>query len=393
MIQQTAAKPKVAFVASVYRHLAAFHKPYMEWFQHQGFEVHAYGQQDIGKEEVQNTGVICHDIPFQRSPFQLDNVRALKELTKSFQEELFQVVHVHTPVASVLGRIAAKKSNVPTVFYTAHGFHFFKGAPLKNWLTFYPVERLMAKYTDYLVTINEEDFRRAKRFPVKKEVLFVKGVGVDRQVYESGRLSGQLKLEKRQELGIGADEFVIICVAELSERKNQMQLIEALGKMRKDGPVKCLLVGNGESEEKLKAMVDQLNLKKTVQFLGFRRDVPDLIEIADTVTLLSKQEGLPRAIMEALAAAKPVVVTDVRGNSDLVIHGENGYAVELGNIDATVRAFESLMNSRDQLNKMGKKSRELSEEYDTVRIAKHMEKIYKKATHVASHFSPREEIG
>lgn len=386
-------QPKVAFVASVYRHLAAFHIPYMKWFQLHGFDVHAYALADIGKEEIERIGVTCHDISFQRSPFQLDNFRALKQLTESFQEERFQVVHVHTPVASVLGRIAAKKSNVPAVLYTAHGFHFFEGAPLKNWLTFYPIERLMAKYTDYLVTINEEDFRRAQRFQVKKEVLFVKGVGVDRDGYGFGSQSEQRKKETREKLGIGETDFVIICVAELSERKNQVQLIEAVRQLKTDVPVTCLLVGNGESEEKLKAMVDRLGLSEKIQFLGFRKDVPELIEMADVVTLLSKQEGLPRAIMEALASGKPIVTTDVRGNRDMVVHGENGFVVGLGNVEETVRAFEMLSNRRSILDKMGEKSWELSGQYDTTFILKEMEHIYTKAARGLPHVFRQEEIG
>lgn len=370
---------KAAFVASVYRHLSAFHRPYMEWFQLQGFEVHAYGLPDHGKEEVERMGVICHDISFQRSPFGWDNVQAFKQLTESFQKEAFQVVHVHTPVAGVLGRIAAKRSRVPAVLYTAHGFHFFKGAPLKNWLTFYPVERIMARYTDYLVTMNEEDFTRAKQFPVKQEVLFVKGVGVDRKNFSNENKAR--RHETRQVLGIEANHFVIVCIAELSARKNQVQLLEALRRLKTNQPVTCLLVGNGEAEELLKSLVKQYGLLDKVQFLGFRHDVPHLIEAADAVTLLSKQEGLPRALMEGLAAGKPIITTDVRGNRDLVIQGQNGYIVELGNIEDTVQAFEHLINRpHDERKQMGERSRELSRQYDEGFILEEMERLYEKAT-------------
>ncbi|SIQ33799.1 glycosyltransferase family 4 protein [Domibacillus enclensis] len=390
-MDQSGARPKVAFVASVYRHLAAFHLPYMKWFQLQGFDVHAYGLPDNGKEEVERIGVLCHDVTFQRSPFQLDNIRALKQLTASFQQEGFQVVHVHTPVASVLGRIAAKRSNVPAVLYTAHGFHFFEGAPLINWLTFYPVERIMAKYTDYLLTMNEEDFKRARRFPVKQEVLFVKGVGVDR----SGFLgeNDQRKKETRARLGIGEKEFVIVCVAELSDRKNQVQLIEALHQLKTNRPVRCLLVGNGEGEEKLRQMTAAYGLSDVIRFLGFRKDVPELIEASDVVTLLSRQEGLPRALMEGLAAGKPIVTTDVRGNRDLVVHGQNGYVVGLGHVEETVWAFDRMINRPHMLKEMGGQSRELSRQYDTFFILKEMERVYKRATQHVPYVYKQEEIG
>ncbi|WNS81211.1 glycosyltransferase family 4 protein [Domibacillus sp. DTU_2020_1001157_1_SI_ALB_TIR_016] len=390
-MREQSVRPKAAFVASVYRHLAAFHIPYMKWFQLNGFDVHAYALPDHGKEEVERIGVVCHDIPFQRSPFQADNLRALKQLTDSFQEESFQVVHVHTPVASVLGRIAAKRSSVPTVLYTAHGFHFFKGAPLKNWLTFYPVERIMAKYTDYLITMNDEDFTRAKRFPVKQEVLFVKGVGVDRSGFSSQ--SEQRRQETRGKLGISDDGFVIACVAELSARKNQVQLLEALHQLNTSVPVTCLLVGNGEAEEDLKAIVKRDGLSERVQFLGFRKDIPELIEAADAITLLSKQEGLPRALMEGLAAGKPIITTNVRGNRDLVIHGENGYVVELGNVKETVWALEQLISRPDERKKMGMKSRELSCQYDEAFILKEMSHLYEKATQRVAYGVGQEEIG
>lgn len=384
-------RPKAAFVASVYRHLSAFHKPYIQWFQLHGFEVHAYSLPDHGKEEVERMDVICHDIPFQRSPFQADNLRALKQLTNSFQKEAFQVVHVHTPVAGVLGRIAAKRSKVPAVLYTAHGFHFFKGAPLKNWLTFYPVERIMARYTDYLVTMNEEDFFRAKQFPVKREVLFVKGVGVDQREFSHDNET--CRLQTRSKLGIEENGFVIACIAELSERKNQMQLLKALRQLHTKRPVTCLLVGNGDQEEELKEMAKEYGLTDIVQFLGFRKDVPALIKAADVVTLLSKQEGLPRALMEGLAAGKPIITTNVRGNRDLVIHGQNGYIVELGNIEETVQAFESMINRPDDLKEMGERSRELSCQYDEAFILKEMEKLYEKATQRMPFAVGQEEMG
>ena len=162
---------KVAYIATVYRHLEAFHLPFMKLLQNKGFVVHAYAAPDYSKEGVKKQGVICHDIPFQRSPFHPENVRAFKMLYNSFKNERFCFIHVHTPVASVLGRIAAKMAGVPCVMYTVHGFHFFSGAPIQNWLLFYPVERWMARWTDYLITINNEDYRRAKHFPVRKEIL------------------------------------------------------------------------------------------------------------------------------------------------------------------------------------------------------------------------------
>src|SRR5690606_11678819 len=210
---------KVAFLAAVYRHLEAFHLPYIKLLQQKGCEVHAYAYPDQGKIEVQNKGVICHDIQFKRTPFHVNNMKALMMLFQSFKVEPFDLIHVHTPVASVLGRIAAKMSGNPFVIYTAHGFHFFTGAPILNWLLYYPVERLLSRWTDYLITINEEDYQRAKRFPVRREVLYVQGVGIDiNQFLLLNEM--EIRKQKRKELGIRENDFVILSVAELNKNKN-----------------------------------------------------------------------------------------------------------------------------------------------------------------------------
>lgn len=155
---------KIAFVATVYRHLEAFHLPFMNLFLKKGCEVHAYASPDHGKNGVLKAGIICHDVSFQRTPFHINNVKALFKLYQSFKKEYFDIIHVHTPVAGILGRWAAKIVGIPCVMYTAHGFHFFSGAPILNWLLYYPAERWTAKWTDYLITINDEDYQRAKIF-------------------------------------------------------------------------------------------------------------------------------------------------------------------------------------------------------------------------------------
>ncbi len=373
---------KVAFIATVYRHLEAFHLPFINLLQKKGCEVHAYAAPDHGKEGVRQQNVICHDIPFQRSPFHLGNVKAFKRLYQSFKEEQFDLIHVHTPVAGILGRLAAKMVGIPCVIYTAHGFHFFQGAPLLNWVLYYPAERLVARWTDYLITINDEDFKRAQRFPVRKKVMYVPGVGVDtNEFYFSNK--EEVRRQKREELGISDNDFVILSVAELNENKNIAQLIDAMSYM-KQKLVKCLVVGDGNSREKLEKKANELGLAETVYFLGFRRDVPELMAFSDVVTLLSKREGLPRALIEGLAAGKPIVTTNVRGNRDLVENGVNGYVVSLGDTQRTVKAFMELLNDRGLRTNMGKMSFEKVQQYDIANILKKMEELYEKALSTSS---------
>lgn len=376
----TKKKDKIAFVASVYSHLEAFHIPYMIRLQDKGYEVHAYSQGVHGKEAVEKAGVICHDIPFERSPFRRGNLTALRELTSSFKSEEFQTVHLHTPVASILGRIAAKAAGIPSVIYTAHGFHFYKGAPLSYWLLYYPVERLMARWTDYLITINQEDYRRAETFPVRKQVVYVPGVGINCDEYlVPDEITAKLKL--RSQLGLTDDDFVILCVAELIPRKNQIQLIKAVEYMAAHHqPVHCLLVGTGCNEADLKNYVAKQGLGHCIRFMGFRRDVRELMAASDVVALLSKHEGLPRVIMEAMAAGKPIVATGIRGNSDLVKDGETGYLVPVNDVKFTVDSFSKLLNNPERRLAMGKKGRESVAEYTIENVLPQMEKTYDEAT-------------
>lgn len=376
---------KVAFLATVYRHLEAFHSPYMKLLQNKGFEVHAYAAPDYGKEGVIKQGVICHDIPFQRSPFHPENVRALKMLYNSFKNERFCFIHVHTPVASVLGRLAAYIAGIPCVMYTAHGFHFFSGAPFQNWLLYYPVERWTSRWTDYLITINNEDYRRAKHFPVRKEILYVPGVGVDISQFQFSN-DAEARRRKRLELGIQESDFVILSVAELNENKNITQLIVAVSYMKRifdremqTLSIKCLLAGDGDQRQQLMEKVKELKLNDHICFLGFRKDIPELMAASDVVVLLSKREGLPKALMEALAAGKPIVTTDVRGNRDLVEDGVNGYVVKVGDVTGTAEAFMKLIKNENERIQMGKANREKAKMYDLKNILVQMEKIYEKA--------------
>jgi len=262
------------------------------------------------------------------------------------------------------------------VLYTAHGFHFYKGAPLKNWLLYYNMEKLAAHWTDGLITINEEDYKAAQKFKLRKngKMFFVPGVGVDVVSLEQ-RIASIDRSEKRKELGLSADAAVIITVGELNANKNHIQVLEALSKLNKTN-FHYLIVGNGEDEQKLQKAVNELLLRDKVSFLGFRRDVPELLTASDVFILTSRREGLPKAVMEAMAVGLPIIATDVRGNRDLVKSGENGYLVPLGNAEQTAIAIERLIDSEDLRRSMGGKSKELVKQYDLQNILKEMEKIY-----------------
>ncbi|UFJ42501.1 glycosyltransferase family 4 protein [Brevibacillus humidisoli] len=370
-------QPKVAYIASVYRHFEAFHLPYFALLQEMGCEVHAYAAPDDGRQSVERMGVCCHDIAIQRSPYSWTNATALGQLIHSFRREQFHLVHVHTPTAGILGRIAAWVTGVPKVVYTAHGFHFYRGAPWLNWLLYYPLEWLMARITDLLVTINEEDFTRSSHFPVRSKAIHIPGVGVPSEWYRIPQ-SCSFRSVLQAQMGVERDALIILCVAELNKNKNQQQLLEAIH-MIKDQPIHCLLVGDGEMREYLQRLAEQLGIDDCIHLMGYHRNVHQMVAAADLCVLVSRREGLPRAIMEAMAAGKPVVATDVRGSRELVRDGENGFLVPIGDAQAVAEALRTLCKDRELRKSMGLRSRELAARFHLRSCLEQWEAIYRDA--------------
>uniref|UniRef100_UPI00403FBE89 glycosyltransferase family 4 protein n=1 Tax=Paenibacillus sp. FSL R10-2734 TaxID=2954691 RepID=UPI00403FBE89 len=367
----------------------SFHLPYMELLQQKGCEVHAYAQPGEARLRLEEKGIVCHDVPIQRSPLQMRNWAALGILTESFKKEGFQFVHVHTPVASILGRIAAHRAGVPCTLYTAHGFHFFKGAPLLNWMLYYPLERLMARWTDVLITINSEDHERAQKFSVRKKVTYVSGVGLDLQVYGSEQEhceAAKEKAERRRQLfnlrKSDNDElpFVVLCVAELNANKNQKQLIEALGQLGVlAGNIHLAFAGTGPFDHTLTELANRLGVNDQVHLLGYRKDIPDLLRACDVAALVSYREGLPRAIMEAMAVGKPVIGTHIRGIRDLIEHESTGMLVPVDDITVTAKALIQLRDDPALTKAMGEANKERIIRYGLPAVLRAMDSIYVEA--------------
>jgi len=372
----TEGRRKILFVATVESHLLNFHIPFMKLLQEKGYEVHVATKLGNREQEFDDIGVIKHNIDFSRSPYSPKVFKSLQQMEKLLTEIRFSLVHVHTPVAAFVTRLACQRTNTHPVLYTAHGFHFYKGAPLKNWLLYYNMEKLAAHWTDGLITINEEDYKAAQKFKLRRngKVFFVPGVGVD-IVSLAQRIASMDRSEKRKELGLSVDTAVAITVGELNANKNHIQALKALSKLTKLN-FHYIIVGNGESEQELKKAVNELMLQNKVSFLGFRRDVPELLAASDVFILTSRREGLPRAVMEAMAAGLPIIATDVRGNRDLVKSGENGYLVPLDDVEQTAIAIERLIDSENLRRSMGEKSKELVKQYDLQRVLEEMEEIY-----------------
>lgn len=318
---------KVLFTATVDSHILHFHIPYLKWFKEQGYEVHVATN---GNKEIPYCDV-KHVVSFERKPFKANNLRAIKQLKKIINEEKFNIIHCHTPMGSVVTRIAAMKARKKyntKVIYTAHGFHFFKGAPLINWMVFYPVEKWLSNYTDCLITINKEDYNLANNKFKAKQIELVNGVGVDKNKFNF-EMSTEEKHDLRKKLGLKDDDFVMTIVGELNKNKNQIMAIETMRKLtKKDNKIKLLLVGTGELEEYYKNKVKEYDLEGNVIFAGYRKDIPKLLKISNCLLSISLREGLPVNVMEAKINLTPVIATKCRGNIDLIENQKDGLIIE-----------------------------------------------------------------
>ncbi|MGL5188398.1 MAG: glycosyltransferase family 4 protein, partial [Cetobacterium sp.] len=304
---------KFLIVTTIQDTVEAFLIPHIKMLEAEGYKVSiATNIYKEIKEELKDNEWI--NISFSRNPFSLNSFKAVKEMRTLIRGGQFEMVHFHTPVAAFLGRYAAMREKQKNIIYTAHGFHFYEGASRINWCIYYPMELLAARWTDKLITINEEDYKRASTFNLRRDgkVYKIDGVGVDILNYNSG--DGE-KIKK--ELLIREPEKTVLMIGELNKNKNQAQLIKALELLRLKGRnIKAIFVGIGDQEGILKKMAKDLGVKAA--FLGYRKDIKDIIDAADVVVSMSYREGLPRNIMEAMSAGKPLVATDIRGNRDII---------------------------------------------------------------------------
>lgn len=288
-----------------------------------------------------------------RSPLNKDNITAIKQIKKLVQETKYDIVHCHTPVAAMCTRIACRKvrKKGTKVFYTAHGFHFFKGAPLKNWLLYYPVEWLCAFLTDTLITINKEDYTRAQKHMHAKRVGYVPGVGIDVEKFANTQVD---RATKRQELGIPEDAFLLLSVGELNENKNHQIVIRAMAEL-KDPNIHYAIAGIGNQHDDLKNLARQLEMSDKLHLWGYCNDVAELYKTANVYILPSLREGLNVSVMEAMASGLPCIVSRIRGNVDL-IDEQGGGLFDSRNIEELQRTIGYVL--RRNRNACGKYNRE-----------------------------------
>lgn len=366
----------VLFVATMYTHLANFHQPYIRLLQSWGHEVHcAASSEDGRRDEIEALGTPCWEVPFSRRVFSRSHLRAYLQLKKIIRENQISLIHAHTPVAGFLARMAARRTGVRCL-YTAHGFHFFHGAPWLNWLIYYPAEWLAARWTQGLIVINREDWTAAQGlgFQPGINLFMTHGVGVDLTSYPPPAVSAGW----RKPALIPAEAPVLSCVADLTPRKNQRYLLQAWREVAAAHPGAYLvLVGEGRSRARLERYVRDHQVPR-VRLLGFRRDVAAIMADSQAVVLVSRQEGMPRCLMEAMACARPVIATDVRGSRDLVQNGVNGFLVPLQQTGQLAAALRSILADPRHRLEMGLAGRKMIEDYSLDKVMAEMTLIYQK---------------
>ncbi|MBD8589477.1 glycosyltransferase family 4 protein [Peribacillus simplex] len=366
---------KILIVSTVSRQFYLFEQSNIEVLNSLGYEIHAAANFSDANERLDKLNIIRHPFDIQRSPFSLKNIKAYKQLKKLMKSESFDVVHCHSPMGGVLARLVSKSLGISSVIYTAHGFHFYKGASLINWLVYYPVERFLSKFTDVLITINKEDYDRGKTFKARK-VIYVPGIGVDTKKFSNASID---KDKKRQELGISNETVVLLSIGEMIKRKNHELVLKALVNVKSQNFL-YLICGRGELEDYLRNLAKTLGIEDKVRFLGYRNDIPEICKASDLFVFPSYQEGLPVSVMEAMSAGLPIVCSAIRGNTDLIENGSGGYLIKPDDVTGFTMSIEKLLIENELRNLMGKRNIKEVKKYDKEMIKENMEEVYKNFT-------------
>lgn len=367
---------KILFVATVVKtHIMQFHIPYLKMLKEMGWETAVAAKNDY---ENPDDCVIpyCdtfYPISFGRSPLAHSNREAYRSLKKIIDEGQFDVIHCHTPVAAVLTRLAARDARKRgcKVVYTAHGYHFFRGAPLLNWLVFFPAEWVCSFLTDVLININQEDYAFSKKHMHAKRLEYVRGVGVDLARFQDRK---ENRAAVRQSLGLAEDDFVLLSVAEMTKNKNHPMMLRALS-LLPDKKIRLVCAGRGQELEQNKALCQELGLTDRVQFLGYRSDVPDLYGASDAFLFISFREGLSLSLMEAMSSSLPSIVSPIRGNTDLIEDRKEGLYTAL-TPESVAQAIQTLASDPDLCKKLGANAKEKVQAFGLDTVAEQMKEIY-----------------
>lgn len=369
---------KILYVTTVSSTINAFLVPHIKYLLNQGYKVDvATNITDEVNIDLINMGVRVFEVDFKRTPISPNNLKAYKQIKKIQNKEKYDIVHVHTPVASFVTRCALRKEKNLKMVYTCHGFHFYKGGSPINWMIFYPIEKISAKWTDRLITINTEDYKVAKKFKLRNngQVSKMHGVGIEKEKYVIENFD---KSEYRKKLGINDDDFVILVLAELNKNKNHIQLIKAMNLLKdKYTNIKAVFAGTGPLEKDIKNQIKENGLEDKISLLGWRNDVKELINLSDVVGLFSKREGLGKCLLEAMICGKCVIATNTRGPKEIVEQNVNGFLFDVDDIESTSKYIEKIYTDNELKSKLEQRGINIANNYLLDNVLKQLINDYK----------------
>lgn len=346
---------KILFLASTRGHVLHFHAPYLAALKAEGNIIHTGWAG--GSEPAENIDRIF-SLPFAKSIFAPENFKAAAMLRKIILTENYDAVLVHTSLAAFFTRLALlgmKKR--PKCVNMVHGYLFDDQSSGVKKAMLLAAEKLTAPVTDLVLTMNRWDFDCACRHHLGKRVEFIPGVGVNFARLGSGKNASEL----RKTLGIDPEAFVMVYPAEFSERKSQRVLLQAMTMLPENAVL--VLPGTGTALEECKSLSLSLDLGKRVIFPGYAKNIGDFYDMSDAAVSASRSEGLPFNIMEAMHFGLPLVASRVKGHTDLVRDGENGFLYPYGNAEAFAAAVLRLIQDKRLCRTLGETGRARVQQY------------------------------
>lgn len=325
------------------------------------------------KEDLSVIPCKIHQTNFRSNPFDPNNLKAYSQLLELLKQKPVDLIHCNTPIGGLIGRLCAKHAKVKKILYTAHGFHFYKGAPVINQTLFKWGEKWLARSTDILLTINQEDFTSAQSFKFRNDgkLVLIHGAGVN-----TGYTSTSNREKIRKEIGIPSSATMVFSAGELNKNKNNQVIIEALAKINSPD-IYYVLCGEGKLRKELEELSKKLGVSDKVKFLGFRTDVLDILSASDIFAMPSYREGLPRSLMEAMDAGLPCIVSNIRGNADLIEEGKGGFLLSPQDILGYAKAIEKLAIDSVSRSTFGEVNQEKVKAFDFNNVKSEIKTIYK----------------
>lgn len=358
--------PKILQVSAVDYTVKNLFLPLIDRLKKEGFIVEIACSEGKESKELEKRGYVFKYVKIERKISPISNIKSIINLCKIMRDGKYDLVHVHTPSASILARIAAKLARVPIVIYTAHGFYFHDNMSKFEYKFFTTLEKILGRYfTDYIFTQSEEDYRTAKQLGIIEEnemICIGNGVNLEKFNVENVQID---TVSFKTALGIPPRGKVITFIGRLVKEKGIIDLINAFTKIARDyRDIFLLIIGDkatnerdNKTKEKIKEILENVDFKDRFIITGYREDIPELLKISDIFVLPSYREGLPRSIIEAMAMKLPVIATNIRGAREEVLDGETGFLVPVGNVEALADAILKLVRDSELRKSMGEKGR------------------------------------